>query len=328
MTAPDARHVPTSGQLVVAVATYRRTEQLERLVPLLVQQLAAVDSPARVLVVDNDPLGDASSAVANLGLANVDYVHEPRPGIASARNAALEAASEDELLVFIDDDETPSAAWLAELVKGHRRFGAAAVAGPVVRSYAVEPKAWVREARVFDRYRRPTGTVVTAASTANLLLDLGFVRAHHLRFDDRLGLTGGSDHLFTRQITEAGGRIYWCDEAVVMDPVPASRLTSGWTLRRGYRSGNTSTVVDLMLADEAWQRGRLRGKSVAGGLARVSAGSVRALAGLVARRPEQQGRGAWTMARGAGMLGGALGHQYAEYRRPSGTRRGRSAALG
>lgn len=310
---------------VVAVLSYRRVELLRTLLPELARQARALPTAARVLVVDNDPLGLARVTVEQLGLPEVEYRHEPRPGIAAARNAAIDAAATASTLVFIDDDETPSGNWLASLVEAQGTHGGAAIAGSVVRTYETEPAQWIRAARVFDRYRLASGSPVEAASTANLLLDLNYVRQHGLRFDDRLGLSGGSDYLFTRQISASGGRIYWCDEAVVFDPVPASRLTARWTLQRGYRSGNSRAVVSVILAGRTIDQVRVRSHMIGGGLMRMAGGSARAAFGLATRSSTHEGQGAWTFVRGAGMIGGALGHRFVEYRRAqpatSGSRR-------
>lgn len=300
------------GGVVVAVLTYRRPEMLARLLPELVRQARAVG--AEILVVDNDTEPSARELVERFGPDGVRYVHEPRPGIAAARNAALAATTVD-TMVFIDDDETPDPDWLGTMLDAYRSLGGAAVVGPVLRVHEVEPAAWVRAARVFDRRRRPTGTPVEAAGTGNLLVDLRHVRRHGITFDDTLGLSGGSDHLFTRRIRLTGGAIHWCDEAIVRETVPRDRLTGRWTLRRGYRSGSTSVRVDLLLADTRLGASRVRGRAVVTGLARVVAGGGRALVGGVLRRPEHVGGGAWTASRGAGMVAAAFGHRFVEYRR-------------
>lgn len=304
-----------AGRVAVGVLTYKRPELVAALLPELVRQAREQPTPVRVVVVDNDPDGGARATVEGLAIPEVTYVHEPRPGIAAGRNAALDEASDVDVLVFIDDDETPEPDWLGAMLDAHTHLGGAAVAGPVLRTHETSPPAWVRSARVFDRRRMPTGTPMEAAGTGNLLVELNHVRRHGLRFDDRLGLAGGSDHLFTKQIRRTGGAIYWCDEAVVHEFVPSSRLTGAWTLRRGYRSGSTNVVVDLMLAADAPERFRVRTRSVVGGVARVVTGAGRAGIGLLGSDPERRGLGAWTMARGAGMVGGAVGHRYVEYRR-------------
>lgn len=301
--------------VAVAVLTYKRPEQLRTLLPELARQASEQSRAVRVDVVDNDPDAGARSTVGGLGLPHVTYVHEPQPGISAARNAALDAASDCSALVFIDDDETPEPGWLTAMLDAHERFGGAAVVGPVLRVHETPPAPWVRAARVFERRRMPTGTPREAAGSGNLLLDLDHVRDHGLRFDDRLGLAGGSDHLFTRQIRRTGGLIHWCDEAVVHELVPAARLTGAWTMRRGFRSGSTAAHVEIMLARTAAELLAVRARALGGGLARVLAGAVRAGIGMVTRSPQHHGLGAWTMARGAGMVSGTFGHRYVEYGR-------------
>lgn len=309
-TAPDA-----APEVVVAVLTFRRPEVLTGLLPELARQARLQHPSARIVVVDNDPAASARDAVAALGVPEATYVHEPRPGIAAGRNAALAAAGDADVLVFIDDDETPEADWLSAMLGAYGRLGGAAVAGPVLRVHETTPAPWVRAARVFDRRRMPTGTRMEAAGTGNLLLDLAHVRRHGLAFDDTLGLAGGSDHLFTTQIRRTGGLIHWCDEAVVHEFVPADRLTGRWTLRRGYRSGSTGVHVDLIMAASRGEELRVRARALVGGLARVLVGATRAAFGLLTGNAEHRGLGAWTMARGAGIVGSAVGHTFVEYRR-------------
>jgi succinoglycan biosynthesis protein ExoM len=305
------------GQTSVAIAvlTYRRPQVLETLLPELERQARAQEPPARVIVIDNDPEASARETVHALGLAGTSYVHEPRPGIGAARNTAIRAAHDCRTLVFIDDDEIPDPDWLAALLRAHRHLGGAAISGPVLRTHEREPAAWIAAARVFERRRHPTGTPLEAAGTGNLLVDLEHIRRHQLAFDEELGLVGGSDHLFTKQIRRSGAAIYWCDEATVTEFVPAGRLTGSWTLRRGYRSGSTEVRVALILSTSTYGRAWIRARSITAGLARLGLGASRVLAGTLTRDPDRLGRGAWTAARGAGFVGASLGHRYVEYRR-------------
>lgn len=314
-----------AGGTVIAVLTYRRPEDFALALPRLGAQALAGGGrspdgrPATVLVVDNDPAASARPIVEQLagtlppGL--VRYVHEPKPGIAAARNRALAEAAASGLLVFIDDDEIPSARWLEQLVSLQRSTGAAAVVGAVVSEYEHEPDPWVEAGGFFRRRRLATGSRLDVAATNNLLLDLRQIRALGLRFDERFGLSGGSDTLFTRQLVQRGGTMLWCDEAVVVDRVPAARLTRGWVLRRALRSGNSAARVGLELACTPAARLAVRGASLAAGSFRLLGGSARLSAGFLTGSPAQKARGMRTAARGLGMASGAFGYVYSEYRR-------------
>jgi len=301
-------------RVTIAVLTYRRPSDLAELLPILVHQALAAPEDIDILVVDNDPVGGAEEQVRAAGTqAPIRYAHEPEPGIASARNRALDGCA-GELLVFIDDDERPTEPWLATLLAAYRRYRPVAVVGPVVSRYDVTPSQWVQAGRFFDRRRMPTGTPVTVAATNNLLLHLPWVRANGLRFDGRFGLSGGSDSLFTRQLVQRGGSMVWCDEAVVIDVVPASRLTRGWVLRKAYRIGNASSRVVLDGTRPA-RRLLLRATLLTLGLARLAIGSLRCCAGVLTGQLRHRARGMRTVARGAGMVSGSLGAVYSEYSR-------------
>ena len=321
-----AAGIPADG-LVIAVLTYRRPEDIALTLTRLAAQAGTdrgprdvpADLPVTVLVIDNDPEASARPIVEHLagtfrpGL--VRYVHEPKPGIAAARNRALLEAAASALLVFIDDDEVPSEKWLAQLVELQRSSGAAAVVGPVVSEYEHEPEPWIKAGTFFARRRLRTGTRLDVAATNNLLLDLRQIRALELSFDERFGLSGGSDTLFTRQLVQRGGSMLWCDEAVVVDRVPSSRLTRDWVLRRALRSGNSAARVELELAAGTPARLAARGAFLGSGSVRLVGGAARLAAGIVSGSARHQAKGMRTAARGLGMAAGAFGYVYSEYRR-------------
>lgn len=297
--------------------TYLRTAELPDAVDAVLEATRSGPCPATVLVVDNDPAGGAMPLQHRWSTDHVRFVHEPTPGIAAARNRALDEADTagDELLVFIDDDERPSPGWLEALVRTWEDTGAAAVVGPVVSSFDDEPEPWIVAGGFFERRRLPTGTEVDTAATNNLLLDLAQVRRFDVRFEPRLGTVGGSDTLFTRQLHQRGGRIVWCDEAVVHDVVPSSRLTRAWVVRRAMRLGNSDAHVSVLLAPTWRARCGQRLRCTSRGLVRIAGGAARIALGTLRGSLRHRARGRRTLARGVGMVGGAWGWVYAEYRR-------------
>lgn len=310
----------TTADVLVVVLTYRRPMELMRALPAVVEQardlsITVPGVTAQVLIVDNDPKASAETAVRDFASPLVRYVLEAKPGIAAARNRGLRESQSFDLLVYIDDDERPCDGWLSSLVTTWQATQPAAVMGRVVSEYLVEPDPWIAAGHFFRRPRAATGTEITVAATNNLLLDMRQIRALGLTFDDRFGLSGGEDTLFSRQLSALSGRIVWCDESVATDFVPPERANRRWVLQRARRSGNTSIVIDLYLAKSTAARTRVRVRSLFGGAARVGAGLVRYGAGIITRSHWHQARGLRTTYRGLGMMSAARGVVIQEYAR-------------
>lgn len=312
----DVEGVGDALHVVVAVLTFQRLESLARLLPQLGGQAIKLDAnlpcSTRILVVDNDPTGSARLTVEGSD-GRVSYAHEPVPGIAAARARAVEEARNADVVVFIDDDEEPSPGWLVAMVGTWRSHGRPA--GVVGRVSAVQPAdvdPWITAGGFFTRRSYTTGTRVSAASSANLLLDIACLRRLQLSFDARLGLRGGEDTLLTRSLTERGEELVWCNEAEVIDLVEPSRLNRRWVLKRAYSHGVVASRVDLALSRYPWQT---RPRLVIGSTARIAAGLVQAAAGVLTGQLAHRARGWRMIFRGAGRLAGSLGRDVVEYRR-------------
>lgn len=307
--------------LTVVVLTFRRPAELVRALPAIVRQVedlgadAALGVQASIVVVDNDALASARGAVTSLGSSMVDYVVEPEPGIAAARNRGLDYAAGTDLLVYIDDDESPREGWLRSLVQTWRKFPATAVMGRVISVFDGELEPWIEAGDFFWRPTMPSGTEVQIVAAGNLLLDLRQVRAFGLRFDNRFGLTGGEDTLFSRQLLAAGGRMVWCNESEATDFVPPERVTRTWVLGRSRRNGNTTTAIDLYLAGSTRHRLAIRARALGGGVARIVSGIGRWGTGMATRSLRHQARGMRLTNRGIGMIAAATGTVYQEYAR-------------
>lgn len=299
----------------IAVLTYLRPGDLAELIPELLAQSRLVSDDVTIRVVDNDPAASAKSLVDGFGDDSVKYGHEPTPGIAAARNRALELSADADVLVFIDDDERPSEAWLPRLLELYRERQPAAVVGSVVSRFTQPLDPWIASGGFFDRQRFATGTPVAAAATNNLLLDMHVVRRLGLTFNESFGISGGSDTLFTRHLTSAGELILWHDEALVLDVVPVTRQTREWVLQRAYRSGNSWSTTSLALQTTPAGRFAVRARLVGAAGFRILGGGAAAIAGSIGRSPRLNARGSRALRRGRGMLSGALGIRFEEYAR-------------
>ena len=110
------------SNVAVLIPTLRRPESLARAVRSLFAQTGVQGRLREIVVVDNDPQGSAGAAIQAMMAGApfpLAYVREPRPGVATARNAGL-AAVEAPLIAFLDDDETASPGWLAALIESSR----------------------------------------------------------------------------------------------------------------------------------------------------------------------------------------------------------------
>lgn len=295
--------------VTVAVLTFHRPEQVRETVALLHRQTSAVGAPwqAEVLVVDNDPAASGREAVEGQQLDDVRYVVEPTPGIAAARNRALDEARGRDVLLFLDDDGRPGEQWLQRMLERWRETGAAAVAGWVDTRYLGEVDPWIEAGRFFSRTKFPDGAERPAAACGNLLIDLRQLGEH--RFARDLGMSGGEDTLLTKQMVARGGRIVFCADAPVIDQVAAERITRQWVLLRAMSHGNTGGILDLYLSDSRLARPKL----AVDGIVRLAGGGARTALGTVRRNQVDQARGARAAMRGLGMTLAAAGLSYQEY---------------
>ncbi|WP_337002636.1 MULTISPECIES: polysaccharide deacetylase family protein [unclassified Microbacterium] len=316
----------TSGtRIAVAIPTYRRPERLASLLAALPDRFAELDEgfEAEVFVIDNDPEGTARDvATAPPPGVRVTYAPEPTPGIAAARQHALDAVSGFDLLAFIDDDEVPHPQWLRALVDTWRRTGAAAVAGHVHTAFPEGTDPWVLASGLFARPLREDGESLPAAGAGNLLLDLAQLRALGTSFDTSLGLSGGEDTLFTRAIVRAGGAVVACPLSVAEDSLDEDRATRRFALARARHHGQTQSVIELRLAGGRPARVISRVRNLAKGVGWMGRGTLKRLRGLLTGSLSRRARGAREVQRGIGLVQGALGAAAPEYARSDARRDG------
>lgn len=243
-----------SSPVTVVIPTFRRPEALARALDSVLAQHGAGDF--NVLVVDNDPAGSAKQTVeaaASLGEIRLTYLHEPRPGVANARNAAISGA-QGTLIAFLDDDQTAADGWLAALLDCHRRFPAAVTFGPV-RAALPSPDG-PHASYLADFFSRPeigaTGYTPHSFGCGNALIDLAAIPASRPVFDERMNETGGEDDLLFDRVSAAGGRFAWCAEAVAYEHVPASRASLRYTLHRALAYGQGPITLARQKSPVDW----------------------------------------------------------------------------
>jgi glycosyltransferase involved in cell wall biosynthesis len=238
--AAGARARSPLQRVLVSVASFRRPAELGRLLESLEQARKGVGADIDLLVVDNDAAGSAEEVVRRAP-TQVTYVLEPTPGIAAARNRALDEFPRYDAIVFVDDDEWVDRDWLEELLGYAGRGTADVVTGPVLSELPPESPAWIRRAGFFQRPTLAHGTRLKAAATNNTLLRRdAWDRAGRPRFDESFSFTGGSDAMLFHTLLKAGAVIEYCASARVTEEVPPARISGRWLARRALRNGVVS----------------------------------------------------------------------------------------
>ncbi|MGX1933233.1 glycosyltransferase family 2 protein [Microbacterium resistens] len=298
--------------ILLAIPTYRRTELLPPLIEVLRAEGGTVAHPTRILVVDNDPDRSAEPAAEAAGVA---YLAEARPGIAAARQAALDAAAADELVVMIDDDVMPEPGWLAGLVDVWTTVRPTAVVGFVRYVWPEGTDPWIAAGGFLRRNRPPSGTLLSSLSTGSVLFDAAEMRRLGVAFDRTLGLVGGEDMLLGRDLLARGGTIAAASDSVARDEIPENRATRAFVRRRTISQGQARTAI-LTRDGSVLRRLAARTLALGGGVVRLAAfGTGAAVAALrrdVAANAVLRRR-TWFA---QGRILGAVGRITPEYARP------------
>lgn len=305
----------------ICIATYRRPVRLAALLDDLVQQQRR---PDEVVVVDNDASGSARAVVVLRVAAGcpfpIRYAIQPVKNISITRNRSVALASGD-WLAFIDDDERAEPRWLDTIATVATGYAADGALGPVEPVIPHAAPAWIRRGGFYRWARMATGTRVPVNKLrfGNVLLRAALLREMPEAFDPAYGLTGGEDGDLLVRLVQAGAHIVWCDEAVVLEPVEASRLSMRWLLLRALRGGQDYARHRL-----AGRHGHLgtaaRLRFVLRALGQAAAAALLAVVVLPAGRHHSA---AWLvkLAANIGKLSMLLGWHYHEY----GHEKGRAA---
>jgi glycosyltransferase involved in cell wall biosynthesis len=306
---------------MICIPTFRRPTDLGRLLGALPESISValqrgLCEEVTILVIDNDPEETARAVVQQAPVA-VDYVVESRRGVAAVRNRALDEAAGRDVVVFIDDDETPAdSEWLALLLDTRTSFAAHAVAGPVRTVTEAPLDSWIIAGGFFARSHRRmlrTGTEITRAATNNLLLDMRIVAEKRLRFDERFGLTGGEDSLFTSQLHAAGAKLVWCAEAAVLDHLLPERQTREHATRRARGAASADVRVSMILQPHALGRVGVRIRALGRGVLRGAQGLGLSAAGLIFQSERLSASGNRACARSLGEIEAVFGRSLSLY---------------
>jgi succinoglycan biosynthesis protein ExoM len=197
----------------------------------------ACDVSFEVVLVDNDPDASALARLRVLDDPRVVVVHEPRAGVANARNAGLRAAK-GELIAFLDDDEIASADWLAQLMRVQSEHKADVVFGPVRTRLAYPPRDHLAYfEQFFARDPGHTEGVIQKFYGCGCSLVRRAALPSAEPFSAERNEIGGEDDLLFQAMEAAGARFAWAPGASVWETPEPSRVTLAYTLKRAFAYG-------------------------------------------------------------------------------------------
>ncbi|WP_429912840.1 glycosyltransferase family 2 protein [Glycocaulis sp.] len=222
----------------VLIPTFRRAEGLARAVASVLVQTRL---PDEIVIVDNDPAASAreqADRLAEGSPVSIRYVHEPRPGVANARNTGFATAT-GRFIAQLDDDEAAKPQWLESLLTTRSAMDCPIVFGPVT-PLAVDASPTARA--FLERLYARTGPQEDALRSrdwgcGNSLIDRARVSLPEPPFDVRTNEMGGEDDLLFVALQDAGVRFAWSAGAEVIEHVEGKRARWPHMLARSFAYG-------------------------------------------------------------------------------------------
>jgi succinoglycan biosynthesis protein ExoM len=239
----------------VMIPTFRRPESFLRAARSVLRQ-EGLAAPPQLVAVDNSPEGSAAQAFESLQreiTCPLALRHEPRPGVAHARNAGL-AAVTGNLVAFLDDDEEAPPTWLAALLRVQAETGADAVFGPV---YARLPDTAGRHKDYVERLYTRAGPAESGPSPryygiGNALLRRDTMLAAPAPFDLEANEKGGEDDIIFSHAQAMGRRFAWAADAAVIEHIPPERASLGYAMKRAFAYGQGPCEAAYAAAPPQW----------------------------------------------------------------------------
>jgi len=281
------------------------------------QEFATIsDEQVSIVVVDNDSDRSAAEVLEHYrrdGRFYIEAKYQPKRGLSSARNAALDSSFviASDFFAFVDDDEIPTPDWIQMLLNASVDPVRSIVVGPVEPIFDAPPPAWMISGAFFSK-RCDTSKDVHSGHTSNVLIRTSILKETGVRFDESLNLVGGEDVLFFHALRMQGYSVFCSPQAVVRERISTSRASLSWMRRRWLRAGAT----EARLRNYSSKGVRATSANIIGGLLRIVGGGLLVVLRVLTRgRKDFSGvaRALSTVCRGAGMLMAAFGHTHEEY---------------
>ncbi len=235
----------------VAVCTNRQPREVEACLDALALQGGGLGAMLVCSALD-DVAAAGLARAARTALPGVEVVREPRPGLSHARNRALAACEDDEVVAFVDDDALVGPGWLGRLAAAWEAAAqrVACVGGPVRPRFAGPRPSWLSDAMLpalsmvdYGPHALDLDPALRTVYGANISFRCGPLRAVG-GFDPAFGHRPGRDWFSEedeaqRALARAGYVIRYVPDAYVWHVVAPARLHPRRLLQRRFRYGAT-----------------------------------------------------------------------------------------
>ena len=224
-----------------------RLEGLAKLLEHLKPNIDPLKQPVELVIANNSgPEANAviSECLEQSGIADlceVKLIDSPQNNIATGRNILLDNSNHP-LLAMIDDDEFPSQMWLSQLLAVMHRCQAPVVAGPVPALFHPSAPRWVHTVDLHNAQGKVDEQQIDYAGTGNLLINKQAIG--DLRFDEKLGKSGGSDTDFFMRFKQQGGTLFWASQAIAYEDIPKDRSTARYMIQRFIKQGENYRKIN------------------------------------------------------------------------------------
>jgi hypothetical protein len=237
------------GGIVIGIPTYRRPEQLAKLLGTLLPELQG--RRAQIVIADNDCGVDAPAVAEKFRSSwpETRCISVRERGIAQVRNALVAEANRADpdwnWLIMLDDDGWVTPGWLVTLLDAAIKHDADFIAGRVDGCVPQDSSWLARNSLYASRGGQPTGLARTLKGAQNLAIARKALKlVPQPMFRNEYGASGGEDYDLFRRAALARARMVWCDEAVVVEPTPEARLTRASLLHRYSSTGVYMATID------------------------------------------------------------------------------------
>ncbi len=238
----------------IVIATYNSEDRIGRTLESLSRSTLPKDQ-WRLLVMNNNSRDNTKAVVESFAdKINVQVIDVPMPGKSKALNAALAHLMQD-LILFTDDDVDLDERWMESMIAAaHNNASYDIFTGRIIGKWEKEPdaklKTWIPVGSTYAIHERETSGdcdpgMVWGPNMAyrKRIFDEGF------RFNEKIGPTPaafyamGEDTELAQRAFEAGHKVYYTADAVVVHTIKHATVNEDWVIRRAERLGYGRFVI-------------------------------------------------------------------------------------